>query len=364
MNIFIWNNLRKLINSILEMRVSLQIIILLLLLFLAVISGSFLAINQLKVLSHDAFDINNMGSIRGSIQRISNRELSNQPSDDLVKVVDDTFKSVHTRYFLSKNNLSHLDWEDIHEKFDLLEANWATLKKLFLAFRVNDVSHDQVLEQSELCWQIADEVVFGVQKISERKLKNYKELIVLILLIVGCFVFSIIILVHKIVHKSLEFDVITDPMTKLYNRMYFTKIMHEQVTLAKRYDYTFSLLIFDLDYFKRINDDFGHQSGDQVLILLSTILKENARDVDYIFRLGGEEFGIIVPETNLGQAEKIAEKYRKLISETVFDINRVVTISVGVSQFKDNENGDVLFKHADEALYKAKSAGRNQVITS
>lgn len=362
MNAFIWDNLRNVINSILEMRVSLQIIVLLVFLFLAVISGSFLVINQLKIFRHDAFAINNLGVIRGSIQRISKREVNNQRSDTLIKTVDNTFKSVESTYFLNNDNSSYLVQEGVYKKLDLLNMAWSDLKKLFSDYRLKDVGPDQVLLQSELCWDLANEIVFSVQKISEEKLKNYKSLIIYILLIVGFFIFSIIILVYKIVHNSLEFDVITDPMTKLYNRMHFSKIMHEQVMLASRYDYTFSLILFDIDYFKQINDDFGHQSGDKVIILLSEILKENARDVDYVFRLGGEEFAIIVPETNLEQAAKISEKYRVLVSGTAFEVNRAVTVSIGVSQFINDE--DALFKLADEALYKAKSLGRNQVVTS
>lgn len=346
------------------MRVSLKIILLLCLLGLSVVSGSFLTIDQLKIFKHDAFAINNLGVIRGSIQRITKREINQIRSDELIKDIDSTFKSVKSKYFIDGANTSYLDEENIIAKYEALETSWKELKNLISDYRTNKSNIKKMLYQSELCWEKANFIVFSVQKINEKKHSRYRNLIILILFVLSSIIATIIMLVHTLVHKSLEVDVITDPLTKLYNRNHFKKILNKQMQLSKRYDYSFSLILYDIDHFKRINDEFGHPTGDRVLIQLSTLLIEHARDVDYVFRIGGEEFAIIVPESNLSQAVNIAEKYRVLTEKSDFDVGHNLTISAGVSQVKEQDNEESLFKRSDLALYKAKSSGRNCVISS
>ena len=354
----------KIFQSITEMRVSLQIILLLCLLGFSVISGSFLAINQLKIFRHDGFAINNLGVIRGSIQRITKREINQIQSDELISEVNSTFRNVKSKYFIDDVNTSYLQEDNVIDNYEALELSWSELKSLISDYRINKASAEQLLLQSELCWQKADFIVFSVQKINEKKHSHYRNLIILILVILSSIISAIIILVHTIVHNSLEVDAITDPLTKLYNRKYFSKVLDRQIKLSKRYDYSFSLILYDIDHFKRINDEFGHPTGDRVLIQLATLLKEHGRDVDDIFRLGGEEFAIIAPESNLSQAVIIAEKYRALTEKADFAIGHKITISAGVSQLTQRDNKESLYKRTDSALYKAKSCGRNCVIAS
>jgi len=354
----------NIINKLLELRASLQIILLLLLLFVIVAMGGTIAISQLKIFSDDAYAINNMGVIRGSIQRITKREIAYNKSDSLTADVDKALASIKSRYFKNSQSTSYLEQENIGAKLDGLESSWNRLKQLILKYRDNQSSQDEVLFQSEICWEKANFITFSIQKISEQKLGDYKNLILLISLIVSVFIFSIILIVHRIVHKHLEVDVITDPMTRLYNRSYFNRVVKEQINLSKRYDYNFSLILIDIDHFKNINDDFGHPGGDKVLIQFSALLKENARDVDYVFRLGGEEFAIISPQCTIDQAYIIAEKFRHLVSSADFNIERPLTISVGASQYAESETSDEMFIRTDKALYRAKSTGRNTVVIS
>ena len=346
------------------MRVSFQIILLLFVLFSSVLTGGYLAIDQLKIFKHDAFVINNLGIIRGSIQRITKTELNNSNSDDLITQLDRVIDRVKFRYAVDIVSTYHIKQKNINEIIRHLEGEWIILKQLYYKHRKNQVYTSKIIQQSELCWNKANRAVSVAQEISEQKLGNYKEQIVSILFGISIFILAIISLVYKIVHENLEVDVITDPMTKLYNRNYLDKVLHKQELLSKRYNSYFSLILCDIDFFKEVNDDFGHPVGDKVLILLSQLLNDNARKVDYVFRLGGEEFAIIVPQSNLEQSTIMAEKYRAVVSETDFDIGRKLTISIGVSQFSLNETSENLFKRADIALYEAKSSGRNRVISS
>jgi diguanylate cyclase (GGDEF)-like protein len=119
--------------------------------------------------------------------------------------------------------------------------------------------------------------------------------------------------------------------------------------------------MFDIDHFKAINDTYGHSVGDYVLQTLAQIAKENLREIDYLVRWGGEEFIIIAPETDLGRAKALAERIRTAIGNYRFDQTGKITISFGVTEFKENDTEDTFIRRADDAMYKAKEKGRNRV---
>lgn len=157
-----------------------------------------------------------------------------------------------------------------------------------------------------------------------------------------------------------------DGLTGVFNRRYFEIRVAEEIERAKRYTGAMSLIMVDIDHFKRLNDEFGHLMGDDVLRQISTIFTQNLRKVDVACRYGGEEFAIIVPETTGEDAYYVAEKLRKAIQAAVFPgVPRPVTISAGVASYPANgEARDELIKAADEALYQAKQSGRNTVVAS
>ena len=136
--------------------------------------------------------------------------------------------------------------------------------------------------------------------------------------------------------------------------------LNEEILKAKRYNTPLSIIYFDIDHFKQINDTYGHKKGDFILKEVSKIILQNIRKTDIFGRWGGEEFIIILPFTDLENALILAEKLRKKIEEHDFDgIN--ITISFGVTELKIDDNADTLINRADEALYKAKNKGRNRV---
>ena len=158
-----------------------------------------------------------------------------------------------------------------------------------------------------------------------------------------------------------------DPLTGLLNRREMTRLLDEEITRAKRYGRTLSLLWVDFDHFKDINDEYGHAAGDSVLEATSRLLADSVRSVDAIGRFGGEEFVIVLPEMDRAEARDTAERLRKLISETpqpLGDGKSVgLTISIGVSVFPENGTDfRTLCAAADKAMYQAKSNGRNQVV--
>lgn len=167
-------------------------------------------------------------------------------------------------------------------------------------------------------------------------------------------------------HNELKLLASQDHMTKLYNRRYFEDISVSILDLAKRNKKYFSVLMLDIDKFKNINDTYGHQIGDEVIIALANVLKSTNRKSDITCRFGGEEFLILLPETDINGAYIIGEKLRKLVEELtlkVEDQEITFTISAGVSQIDlENENDlESIIQRSDEGLYKAKESGRNMV---
>ncbi len=159
-----------------------------------------------------------------------------------------------------------------------------------------------------------------------------------------------------------------DSLTDLYNRRYFMQTGKQEIERAKRYKEPLSLMMIDIDHFKNVNDNYGHIAGDKVLKQLSSILKESVRNADIAGRLGGEEFGIILPKSSLDKAKKVAERLRKNIENNTFKYDKAnisITISIGIAAYKKtNINMDNLIHEADLALYEAKKIGRNCVVTN
>jgi len=156
----------------------------------------------------------------------------------------------------------------------------------------------------------------------------------------------------------------TDALTQLYNRYYSETRIEQEVIKAQRYQNPFSIILIDIDWFKLINDEFGHPTGDTILQIISKLIIKNVRKVDDVFRWGGEEILIICPETKLEEATILAEKIRTIISQYDFNLDKCVTASFGVSQYKMDESEKSIFKRVDMNLYEAKNCGRNKVVAS
>ncbi|MEE9614257.1 MAG: diguanylate cyclase [Thermodesulfobacteriota bacterium] len=153
----------------------------------------------------------------------------------------------------------------------------------------------------------------------------------------------------------------TDMLTGAYNRLKLEEIMVHEVERVKRYDHHLSVIMLDIDSFKEVNDTHGHDVGDAVLRALSDIVREHKRTTDYFVRWGGEEFMVVTPEVDLKGAEEAAERMRQMIEEYGFGKAGRVTVSFGVTLFKEGDTVRSFLKRADDALYRAKDGGRNRV---
>lgn len=159
----------------------------------------------------------------------------------------------------------------------------------------------------------------------------------------------------------------TDPLTQANNRASFDHLIQREISLAARYGKSLAILFLDIDHFKAINDNHGHDCGDITLAAVAKAIKKSMRNSDVLFRYGGEEFVVLLSETDLAGAEIVAERIRQSIAASTisYDMTALsVTASIGVTALHTDDTADTLVKRADEAMYRAKHGGRNKSVTA
>jgi diguanylate cyclase (GGDEF)-like protein len=167
---------------------------------------------------------------------------------------------------------------------------------------------------------------------------------------------------RKLIEEELKKSATTDKLTQAYNRVKYDEIIENEIERSERYEQLLSVILFDIDNFKGVNDNHGHNVGDSVLVALTDVVKKNKRSVDCLIRWGGEEFLIVAPGIDLEGAKVLTERVRQAIEKFKFDGVGDITVSLGVTQFEKGDTEDTLIKRADDALYKAKMAGKNQFM--
>lgn len=173
-----------------------------------------------------------------------------------------------------------------------------------------------------------------------------------------------VVISHAELFAQVERQAVTDPMTGLFNRRYFQEQLIKEIDRFQRFGHAFSFIIVDLDYLKKINDTLGHHYGDAAIKHIANVVRRNVRDVDTVGRFGGEEFVVLLPETDLKNARMVSERICAAIREKPIETVGTVTASLGLATFPyDAQDRDKLFELADQALFLAKHRGRNQVCS-
>lgn len=219
-----------------------------------------------------------------------------------------------------------------------------------------------------------DDISYYLQIHSVENLKNMSLLTSIIFVMIMIWINQRVLLSneHTLTTKTTKLKVALehlrelatiDQLTGLFNRTYFDIRVMNEMARAKRYDTPLTLIMFDLDYFKGINDTFGHDVGDEVLRHAARVCNESIRESDILARWGGEEFVVLAPQTDLDGAEKLAEKLRSVLEKSHVEPFGVVTGSFGVTAYTNNESFETWYKRTDKAMYLAKTSGRNCVKT-
>jgi diguanylate cyclase (GGDEF)-like protein len=180
-------------------------------------------------------------------------------------------------------------------------------------------------------------------------------------LLLTIFIVNVIQNIVGTLQRRLVEQAITDPLTGAFNRRYMQARLEEALQAERRHPAPVSLLIIDIDHFKRVNDEHGHRAGDAVLQSLVAAIRKRARAVDLLFRMGGEEFVVLLPDTHENDAFVAAESLRAAIAETPLAEGLTVTVSIGVGEARPGDTVGTWIKDTDAALYAAKRAGRNTV---
>lgn len=214
--------------------------------------------------------------------------------------------------------------------------------------------HETTLERHEILSKWIKQKY--IDRYSPEKIRG----LILIIVLLVMFVFYRNYLLKKQAKVLTELSQ-TDKLTNIHNRLYLDKILLQSASQGKRYKSTFSLVMIDIDFFKPVNDKFGHLAGDKLLKQFAFLIGDNIRSSDVAGRWGGEEFLIICPETNLQEALILAEKLREAVYKAIFLNIGKKTASFGVSEYRSYESVEACLMRADKALYQAKEAGRNQV---
>lgn len=322
---------------------------------------AYLVHSTVENLKHDARTINEAGIIRGSIQRATKLVLSD--STKLPNEISVNINRLIERFIsMEKENRHSKPEKDLFKGVQSLKAKWNSLEHKLIEYQEthSEQIKKEIIGESEDCWKAAVAVVLMAQLVTEDKVSEIKKLFYLILILNTISAILVILLIFSYVRKKLEYESSHDPLTCLYNRRSYDNVIGSELARSKRYNSPMSLILFDIDYFKNINDKYGHKTGDQVLINLAKVTTESIRGTDSTFRIGGEEFAIISPETKAEEAFKLAEKVRNRIENYSFETVDKVTISLGVAEFHQNVTKDNLYNQADQALYLAKNSGRNR----
>ncbi len=334
-----------------------------LLVFLAVILSTVL-LNQIYINNslnnytrYDSMLINKLGQIRGETQRyVKLYIVSDVKYKEVKKNIDSLFDDVSFYINKYQNIIPDKFVIKFFDYYNTTRSLWFRLK--------SSTDKKVILQLSEKIWNISNKTTCMMTKISEYKLNKLKKTVSILTIIIIFVLLLLFFMVFYLVKIGLEKATITDPLTKLYNRMFFDIQYKHLTNKYERNKTPFSAFLFDIDNFKKINDTFGHQKGDEVLEEISKILKNTIRETDFAFRYGGEEFIILLPDTKIAEAEKIAERIRKTIEENIIlDNGKPVTISGGVGEFNHKFTVYSFLSEIDKSLYIAKNAGKNQIVS-
>ncbi|HOK41475.1 MAG TPA: diguanylate cyclase [bacterium] len=270
----------------------------------------------------------------------------------MILIFDDNQLNIFYSMYLKENDKKLL--------FDFIKEEIKTLNKIKIIERDNSIDIFRLLRIEQLILlplKVEEEnkaIIVITEKSNGLKL-NENEII---------FLNTLITQASTALKNALLYELATtDGLTRLYIRRHFINRLKEEMSRTLRYKLSLSLIMLDIDHFKKFNDTYGHQIGDLVLKQFAIILKNSTRDIDIVGRYGGEEFIIALPDTNIEGAKIVAERIRQNVANYEFSGYAEplkVTTSLGLTEFKEDDNDETLIKRADDALYQAKANGRNR----
>ncbi len=309
-------------------------------------------------ISKDTSLLEQSGRIRGTVQRLAKNELSGSPPARLIADVDSGLGKLELAVSEGR------EYQASRDSLRALDAKWQDFKVMLRSSQglPQDEYRVELMAMSESLWYLADSVVAQIRASSELILYQARYLLVSLGALLALAV-SVALLARSHVAGKLEAASYTDHLTGLYNRRFFAAALLQESRRAERSGAAFSLIFFDLDEFKQVNDRAGHPAGDRCLVAVAAAVAARMRRSDLLFRLGGDEFAALLPGTGGTEGVAAAEMVRLAVVELPPAAGGAgVTISLGVSAWRHGQDAETLQKEADEALYLAKQSGRNRTV--
>jgi diguanylate cyclase (GGDEF)-like protein len=323
---------------------------------------SYLVYLTVQNLKYDAGLINQAGVVRGSIQRVTKLVLADADVSAVPIVLD--INRLLERFVAIENGFTDVEVDEtVFNGVQEFRQKWRQLEEMLIEYTASPSPRlrQKIIRESEACWQAADAIVLAVQQANEAKVAGIK-LFYIILFVNAASAAFIIWLIIFYVRKILEYESSHDPLTHIRNRRSYEKTVDSEINRSLRYEQPLSLVMFDVDCFKDINDELGHKAGDAVLVEIAGMVERSVRTSDSVFRMGGDEFSIIIPGVELEGVLRLAEKIRRQVAGQAFVGERKITLSLGVAEFLPETTKDDLYRNADKALYLAKNRGRNNTV--
>jgi len=315
--------------------------------------GSYYKTALKKRIYKDALIVNQLGKIRGDIQRFAKLKIASDKKNILVKKeIGQTFVNLES-LLRGKGIIPSSCKEHFFAQFNHLKDLWNQTKT---------ADNKTVLPLSEKAWRESNKIIDNYEYIHKIKFNTLLRNMDLFIYISIVFLTVITFMVYFKIKKGLEIDIIHDKLTGLYNRLFFDTQYNYLLNKAKRDNIPLSMIIIDIDNFKKINDTYGHKKGDSILKKVGEVIKHSVRNTDLAFRYGGEEFVVLLPNTSLKDAVSIAKRIKDAIPQNVKLDNTPVTVSGGIGEYDKKEDFKEFFKRVDNALYEAKRKGKNQII--
>ncbi|RJR18652.1 MAG: GGDEF domain-containing protein, partial [Nitrospiraceae bacterium] len=304
-------------------------------LFVIVFSNGLFIYSISERLKNDAKAVNDAGIVRGSIQRVTKLALAGMDPSDKIREINSMLETLGREENRLEGFLRSGRFNGIQK--DLLQK-WAQLQQGLEGLDTDGGPENRrrIVDLSEQCWEAANGLVFETQFISEIKLSFLNYVFVIIGFNIAFVVISIF-LIRKHVRNELEFLASHDPLTMLLNRYSYNIILRQDLNRTRRYHSNLSLLMIDIDHYKSVNDRFGHDSGDEVLKKIAQIIAGTVRSSDAVFRIGGEEFAVIVLNANMEQARQLSEKIREAVYSFDFDKVGKITVSIGFAECREED---------------------------
>jgi len=338
-------------------RVSKHLALIILLLVIMGVGNSIYIYGFAQKARNDMMIINRCGIIRGSIQRVVGKETNGINSDSVILIVDKTIADISkidgSYRFMQENG-------KCQQGFHNLQQEWSDTKAHIRSFRKhpNEKDRAELLVEGDRIWKLSDDLVADIQAESQRtvfRLQNANYFIAVNIVVI----IAVLIAIEIYLRNRLEFLANYDALTRVYNRSVFEKKLDEEIYRAARYKKHLSLIYFDIDHFKSVNDTFGHKQGDSVLRELARVVNGCIRKSDALCRIGGEEFAVVLSETDHENAIVVAEKIKNSMHNGNWGKAGQITVSLGIASYKNGKSAEEFKAEADRYLYIAKNNGRN-----